>query len=464
MVSKLKKKFRPSANKTFYVTTPIYYVNALPHIGTYYTTLIADVLARWNRLIGNKVIFLTGLDENSDKTVKAAKAAGYDNIQKYADDMAKKWLEIWKVLGLSFDDFIRTTEKRHKKKVLSFFRKAKKNGDIYLGEYSGLYCEGCEAFYTEKDLENGLCPYHKIKPKIIKEKNYFFRLSKYRKPLLAHINENPDFIFPESRRNEVISFIKSGLRDISISRPGLEWGIDFPLDRDQKFWVWFDALINYLSHEDYWPAVHLMAKDILRFHAIQWPAMLLSARHKLPKQVVAHGFLTVDGQKMSKSLGNIVDPLLIAKKYSNDTLRYYLLREMTFGEDGDFSEKALIVRHNSELADQLGNLLNRVLVLTEKYSKGEVPKGEIDKKVAKAALVVVTEAGLDIERYQFHHSLEHIWNFIGILNSYVNDTKPWIISNVKERDSVLYNLLEGLRFTGILCQPFIPASAEKILQ
>lgn len=444
-----------------YITTPIYYINDLPHIGSFYTTLVADVLARWHRYRGNDVIFLTGLDENADKTVQAAKKKGYKDIQKYADDMAKEWLKTWKALGLSFDDFIRTTEERHKKKVLEFFAKANAKGDIYLGEYSGLYCEGCETFYTEKDLSNGLCQFHKTKPKVIQEKNYFFRLSKYGDKLLDYIKKDPSFIYPESRRNEVVSFIENGLKDISISRPGLEWGIEFPLDKNQKYWVWFDALINYLSHEDYWPATHLLAKDILRFHAIQWPAMLLSTGYKLPKQIVAHGFLTVEGQKMSKSLGNVVDPLKIAKKYGIDSLRFYLLKEISFGEDGDFSEKALVEKHNSELADSLGNLVNRVLVLAEKKCSGRIPEVSY-KHLADTALLTVKSVEEHINNYQFHLAINEILKLIGEANKLINEKKPWELEK-EEAHEILYCLLECLRFLSILLYPFIPETSEKII-
>ncbi|MDP1694640.1 MAG: methionine--tRNA ligase, partial [Candidatus Woesearchaeota archaeon] len=349
----------------FYITTPIYYVNDIASIGHAYTTIAADVLARWHRLLGDDVFFLAGLDENSQKTITAAKKLGVKDIKAYTDTMAKKWQQTWKTLEISNDDFIRTTEERHKKVVEEFFMKVMSKGDIYKGNYEGLYCEGCEDFVKETDLVQGKCQYHKTEPKKISEENYFFKLSKYQKQVLTHIQKNPEFVGPTSRRNEVISFIEQGLKDISISRPITDWGIPLPIDKEHVFWVWFDALINYISATPkYWPAqVQLMGKDIIKFHCIIFPAMLLSAGYKLPERLFAHGFLTRDGQKMSKSLGNVVDPLQIAKDYGVDTLRYYLLREIPFGQDGDFSETALKARLNNELNTDIGNLVSRVLTL-----------------------------------------------------------------------------------------------------
>ncbi|MBI4019893.1 MAG: methionine--tRNA ligase, partial [Candidatus Aenigmarchaeota archaeon] len=334
----------------FFVTTPIYYINDVPHIGHAYTTIAADILARWERLKGSDVFFLTGTDENSVKTVQAARKAGEKDIGKYTDRMAARWQETWRKLGISNDDFIRTTEERHKKFVAEFFNKINKSGDLYKGKYEGLYCEGCEAFYTEKDLVKGRCPVHKTEPKKLIEENYFFRLSKYQEKLIEHIEKNPGFVQPESRRNEVLSFVKEGLRDVSVSRPGQEWGIEFPLDKSHRFWVWAEALLNYISADPKrWAAdMLLIGKDIIRFHCMVFPALLWSAGYPLPKSIFVHGYFTVDGEKMSKSLGNVVDPVKISEKYSRDALRYYLMREIPFGEDGDFSEKILIERINGE--------------------------------------------------------------------------------------------------------------------
>ncbi len=471
MVSKLKKKFRPSANKTFYVTTAIDYINGNPHIGHSLEKVQADVLARWYALSGKKVFFLTGTDEHGSKTEKAAAEAGV-SPKTWSDKLSAEFKDAWEKMEIEPTRFIRTTDKDHEKRVKKFIQLLFKKKFIYKGIYQGLYCVGCEAFYTDKDLDNGFCKIHKKKCEILKEESYFFRLSAFRKKLLDHYSKNSDFVTPRDRGQEIVNRLKEGLKDVSVTRTGVKWGVPFPKNKHHTIYVWFDALLNYITalgwpagkFKQFWPAdVHIVGKDILWFHTVIWDSMLLAADLKLPKTVFVHGYITIDGQKISKSLGNVIDPRTLVEKYGADSVRYFLLREIPSQEDGDFSEKALIARHNNELADQLGNLLNRVLVLAEKYNKGKVPKGEIDKKIADAARVAVTEAGLDLERYQFHHSLEHIWNFIGILNAYVNDKKPWIISNVKERDSVLYNLLEGLRFTGVLCQPFIPASAEKIL-
>ena len=305
--------------KKFYITTPIYYINDKPSVGTAYTTVTADIIARWHRLKDEDVFYLTGLDENAQKTVQASIKLGFKDVKKFTDFMSEEYLKTWKVLNISNDDFIRTTEERHHKLVTEFIEKVKKKGDIYKGTYSGLYCEGCEAFKTEEDLVNGLCPDHIKEPKYIEEQNYFFKLSKYRDEILKHIKENPDFIQPTSRKNEIVNFLKMGLKDLSITRQSMNWGIPFPGDEKTRLYVWFDALINYLHPKEYWPAnIHLMGKDIIRFHAITWIGMLLSAGYKLPKKVFAHGFFTVNGQKMSKSLGNVIDPIYLANKYGVD--------------------------------------------------------------------------------------------------------------------------------------------------
>ena len=438
----------------FYVTTPIYYVNDTATIGHAYTTIIGDIIARWNRSQGKNTFYLTGLDENSQKTTDAAKKSGISDIKKYTDDMAVKWKKVWKELNISNDDFIRTTEPRHKKIVEKFFKKVYEKGDIYKGIYEGLYCEGCEAFYLEKDLIEGKCPYHKKEPKIIKEENYFFKLTKYSDQVLDHIKKNPNFILPKSRRNEVISFINEGLKDTSISRPNVEWGIQLPIDKKHHFWVWFDALINYISGaEKYWPAeLHILAKDILRFHCILWPAMLISAGYELPKTLFVHGFLTINGQKMGKSLGNAIDPLKLSEKYGVDQIRYFLAREIPFGQDGDFSEEALKNRINNELANDLGNLISRTLTLSKKLPEIK-SKSEIKFNIKNIEKLM--------EEYRLTEALNEIWRYVQETNKYINQKEPWKLEG-NELEKVLYSCLESIRKVSILLWPFIPQTSEKI--
>ena len=447
----------------FYITTPIYYVNYEPSLGSAYTTIAADVLARYNRLKGNQVHFLTGLDENSSKTVDAAKREK-KSIKEYTDLMAKEWKEAWKALNISNTDFIRTTETRHKKVVQEIFMKIYNKGDIYKGKYEGLYCDECENFLMEKDLVDYKCPYHKKEPKKISEENYFFKLSKYQKQIIDYIDKNPDFIKPDYRKKEIINFINEGLKDLSISRPDLKIGIELPIDKTHKFWPWFDALNNYITaSKGYWPAdIHLVGKDIQKFHTIYFLAFLLSADYKLPKQVYSHGFLTINGQKMSKSLGNAVDPIYLSKKYGVDPLRYFLMREIPFGQDGDFSEKALITRLNSELADSLGNLLNRVMVMCQKYYK-IIPPGKEDKKLTSK--LNIKEIDKYMQNLEFNNALSEIWKYIDECNKYINDKEPWnLAKNNKDKElkDVLYNLSESLRMIAELIYPFMPETSERI--
>ena len=449
------------------ITTPIYYINDVPHIGHTYTTVAADVLARWHRLKGYDVLFLTGLDENSVKTLQAARELGIKDIQGYADSMAEKWKTTWKILNISNDDFIRTTEDRHKENVRKFFTLVYEKGDIYKGKYEGLYCEGCEAFVAESDLIDGKCPLHGKAPKNIKEENYFFKLSKYQDELLKYIEEHPEFIQPKARRSEVTSFIKMGVRDISVSRPNIEWGIALPIDEEHRFWVWFDALVNYLVKEEYWPAkIQLIAKDILRFHAVIWPGMLLSAGYKLPHTIFAHGFLTINGQKISKSLGNAIDPLYLAEKYSVDALRYFLLREVPFGQDGDFSEESLKARLNDELVANIGNFINRVLTFIWTRFSGIVPKAEkydeLDKEFEKRIKTVASEVDDELEKLRLDRGLKKIVEFSSFCNNYFQKKQPW--TNSKDAGTCLYLCANATRNLAILLEPYLPSSAENLWQ
>jgi len=471
IVTSLNKivNIRNSIMKKFYITTPIYYVNDKPHIGHAYTTIAADVISRWRRMQEDDVYFLTGTDENSQKNVEAAKKAGIDDIKKYLDQMSAVWQETWDSLGLSVNDFIRTTETRHLKAVNKFFQLVNEKRDIYQGEYEGWYCDGCEAFVTESELDDGNCPIHKKPVKRIKEKNYFFKLTKYRQALLDHIDRHPYFIQPAARRNEVVSYIRDFMEDISISREGIEWGIRLPIDENQVIYVWFDALINYLSavgfaddakkFKKYWPAdMHLVGKDIIKFHCALWPAMLMSAGLPLPKKIFAHGFFTIDGQKISKSLGNAIDPVELAGVYGLDTIRYFLLREISFGEDGSFSTDRLKERYENDLANELGNLLNRVLSMTEKYFDGITPKA-VKEDIENWPIVIESYDKLDFTRV-----LDESWEAIREANRFIDQEQPWKLAKIDMRrlGAVMYILLETLRQIGWMIYPIMPQTAEEI--
>ena len=454
----------------FYVTTAIDYVNAEPHIGHAYQKIVADVLARWNKIKGKTVFFLTGTDEHGKKVAESAQKAG-KTPKAFVDEISKKFEESWRALNLDFDRFIRTTDKDHEKTVIEFIDKINKAGDIYKGKYSGWYCVGCERYYTETELPDKICPDHKKPLEKISEEAYFFRLSKYQDFLLDLYEKNKDFILPVERRNEMINRVKEGLQDLCITRSAVEWGIPFPLDKSHVIYVWFDALINYytaVNSKDmikFWPAdVHLLGKDNGWFHAIIWPAMLKSAGIDVPKTVFIHGFLSFNGSKMSKSLGNVVSPKTLVEKYGADTIRYYCLRQIPFGEDGDFSEQTLIDRHNSELADSLGNLVNRVLVLVEKNFDGKVPERHEDEKLDTIAHGTVKNYERDMENYQFHHALQHVFFLVSEANKYINENKLWEIKDKEKLGGLLYELLESLRFTAILLYPFMPETSEKILE
>lgn len=470
-------------SKNFYVTTPIYYVNGDPHVGSAYTTIAADVIARYKKTMGYDVFFLTGTDEHGQKVEETAKAKGY-TPQQWTDIMAPKFVEMWKALNIEYTDFIRTTEQRHKDAVKKILKKVYENGDIYKGEYSGKYCVSCETFVPENQIVNGNhCPDCGKELRVVKEESYFFKMSKYQDALLAHIETHPDFILPRSRRNEVVSFIKQGLQDLSISRNTFEWGIPIEFAPGHITYVWFDALTNYLTAAGYendpekfdkfWTngeVVHLLGKDIVRFHAIIWPCMLLSAGVKLPDNIVAHGWWTSEGEKMSKSKGNVVDPVAETKKYGVDAFRYCLLREVQFGNDGDYSTKSVVTRINSDLANDLGNLLNRTLGMYKKYFGGVIAAGSerdsFDDEIETLWTETLKEVQEQMNIVQFSKSLEAIWKFISRLNKYIDETMPWALAKdeaKKDRLAVVMNhLVNGLFKTAVMIYPYMPETAQKI--
>lgn len=437
----------------FYITTAIDYVNAEPHIGHAYQKIIADALARWNRLKGKNVFFLTGTDEHGQKISRSAKDAHLSE-KEFVDKMSKKFKEAWNKLGISFDRFIRTTDKDHEAFVQEFIRKIEK--DIYKGTYEGCYCFGCERFYTEKDLVNGQCPFHPGKKlELIKEETYYFRLSRYQKQLLK-LYQDKNFVLPKERRNEIVNRVKEGLQDLSITRTNFSWGIPFPLDKKHVVYVWFDALLNYLSgagkKQEFWPAdLHLLGKDNGWFHAVIWPAMLLAAGYEIPKTIFIHGFLTFNGQKISKSLGNVISPVYLAEKYGQDSIRYYILRNFVFGEDGDFSEEILRERHNNELANKLGNLVSRVTALAEKNGIQETENILLKK-------LKIKDIEQDFENYGFDKALNEIFSFIDTCNEHVQKNRIWETKNKKQ----LYELLDSIKAIAIILWPFIPEASESI--
>ncbi|HSH31596.1 MAG TPA: methionine--tRNA ligase, partial [Candidatus Saccharimonadales bacterium] len=450
----------------FSVTTPIYYINDKPHIGHAYCTIAADVLARYRRQSGDDVLFLAGIDENAQKTVNAAAAAGQGDIQKYTDAMAAEWQKTWTALGISHDRFIRTSSAEHQAAVYAFLKPVQAAGDIYKGSYEGLYCVGCEAFIKEDDLVDGKCPDHNQPPEKLKEDNYFFKLSRYQQALLDHIKAHPEFVQPATRRHEVVAFIERGLEDISVSRSTQKWGIPWPGDKDQVIYVWFDALINYLtgagypkaSYADWWPAdVQLVGKDIIKFHCVIWPAMLMSAGLPLPKTVFAHGFFTINGTKISKSLGNAIDPLELALEYGNDAVRYYLLREFAFGGDGDFSRERFKTVYTSDLANELGNLVQRTAAMITRYLDGQI--GDVT-----AHSHDVGEFKAAMAELRFDRALAEIWELVKGLNQYIDAEKPWELAKTDppHLKEVLAHVVADLLQIVELLLPFMPETSQKI--
>jgi methionyl-tRNA synthetase len=469
-----------SESSAFYITTPVYYVNDVPHIGHAYTTIAADVLARHNRMIGRDTFFLTGTDEHGQKIQQAASAKGL-TAQQLADQTVENFKRLWKVLNITNDDFIRTTEERHERVVQHIFSKLLEKGDIYLGSYEGWYCVPCETYVPEAQMgEGNTCPDCKRPLQKMTEESYFFRMSKYQDRLLEYYESHPEAILPKSRYNEIVSFIKGGLKDQSISRTTLTWGVPVPGDSRHVVYVWFDALINYLSALGYpdeggkwrkfWPVCHhLVGKDIIRFHSVVWPALLMALDLEPPKMVFAHGWWTVDGDKMSKSKGNVVDPFEMAELYGPDPFRYFLLREVPFGLDGDFSERGLVQRINSDLANDLGNLLNRTLQMMTKYRGGVVPSRvcptELESSIRAMGEDVTAQVDSLLERFAFDEALKAIWSFIGRANKYIDETMPWKLGNEgrgEELDRVLRTLFEALKLSAQLVYPFMPDAASRI--
>ncbi len=469
----------------FYVTTPIYYVNDLPHLGHMYTTVAADALARHQRLSGRRVFFLTGVDEHGQKVQKAAEERGIAPIE-LADQVVERYTTLWPELSISHDDFIRTSSSRHQQAVQAMWRRLDAAGAIYKGMYEDWYCVPCESYWTETQLkdaacwEDRQCPDCRRALERVREESYFFRLSRWQQPLLEHIRNHPEFIAPESRRNEVLRFVESGLNDLSISRTTFSWGVPVPDDPAHVVYVWIDALTNYLSALGFpdeqacmrhWPAdVHLIGKDILRFHAVYWPCMLMAAGLPLPKRIFAHGWWTVDGRKMSKSLGNALRPADLLARYPADVLRYFLLREVPFGQDGDFSDEALLRRYHTELANDLGNLLNRSLAMLQKYRSGVLRQSVSEEAVDRALIADVEAMQRDVDAHMrvqaFHLALERINTVVRHGNRYVEENAPWVLAregNEARLDTVLYHLIECLRLVGVQISPFMPEKAAAML-
>lgn len=468
--------------QTFYITTPIYYPSNKLHVGNSYTTVAADAVARFKRLTGYDVWFLTGTDEHGQKIQLQAEAAGKKPLD-FVDEIVAWIKELWEDLDIGYDDFIRTTEERHKTKVQAIFTKFYEQGDIYKGKYEGWYCTPCEAYFTERQLEDGKCPDCDRDVELISEEAYFFKMSKYADRLMKHIEDNPEFILPPSRRNEMVNnFLKPGLDDLCVSRTSFKWGVPVPFDPEHVIYVWLDALSNYITALDYgedsskfehfWPCdVHLIGKDILRFHTIYWPIFLMALDLPLPKTVFGHGWLMLEDGKMSKSKGNVIDPKKLAARYSSDALRYYLLREIPFGQDGHFSLEGFILRINTDLANELGNLVSRTLTMVERYFDGVLPaptseNEQSDQELIDLALATPKAAEHFMDQLKISDALAELWKLVRRSNKYIDENMPWQLakeeSGQKRLATVLYNLVESIRFIAVMVEPFMPRSPQSI--
>ncbi|MGS0763101.1 methionine--tRNA ligase [Syntrophomonas curvata] len=468
--------------RSYYITTPIYYPSDNLHIGHAYTTVAADCMARFKRMQGYDVFYLTGTDEHGQKIEKVAREKGQEPLE-YVDTIVSNIRRLWNTLLITNNDFIRTTEERHEAVVKKIFQKVYDQGDIFISEYEGWYCTPCETFFTARQLVDGKCPDCGRETELVKEESYFFKMAKYANRLLEHIESHPEFIQPESRRNEVVSFIKMGLEDLCVSRTTFRWGVPVPFNDKHVVYVWFDALINYLSaigygsdeekFQRYWPAdVHLMAKDIIRFHAIIWPIMLMALDIPLPKTVFAHGWIMLEGGKMSKSKGNVIDPRILIQKYGVDAVRYYLVKELTSGQDGLYSEEMLVTRINSDLANDLGNLISRTAAMIIRYFDGKIPAAAgqepVDLELKQMAAQVYQEATAKLEGLDFSGYLVAVMKLVSRANKYIDETEPWLLArdeNKKARlGTVMYNLAESIRMTVIMLAPAMPTLASRVNQ
>jgi methionyl-tRNA synthetase len=463
----------------FYITTPIYYVNSTPHIGHAYTTIAADILVRHHKQRGDETFFLTGTDEHGSKVYRVAESQGLDP-KEYVDQIAESWKELPRLVDADYDFFIRTTDEGHKRFVQEFIQRIYDNGHIYQDTYAGWYCVQCEEFKTEAELVDGNCPIHGIPAEWIEERNYFFRLSAFQEPLLELYDARPDFVLPRFRYNEARSFIEGGLQDFSLSRAGQSWGVPIPWDESQVVYVWVDALINYLSaltyaregedlREKFWPAVrHLLGKDILRFHCVFWPALLLAAGYDVPRQLFVHGYLQLDDRKISKSLGNVIDPLDLIDVYGSDAVRYWAARAVTFGQDGNVTLDSVRERYDHELANDFGNLVSRTTAMIARYRDGQIPPRSGQSALAPAIEAVRDDVPARLDAFDISGAADVIWELVRALNRQVESTKPWELAKddarVAELDQVLYDLVDGLRVATVALSAYLPRTAPLVLQ